>query len=504
MKIEVDKKALEYTIIAAGMIAVIFMSGNIVFKAAERLARSSPLSPAATVIGEGEPDENSFYLQPPTGSPVFLSDADVAKKATALVWEKRDFLLADLDAMSISWYKEGILQKTFPVAGKAGEESFFAVPSGFYSIQGKAQTHVSQISRGKLPWAIYLFGNYLISGGGAAKSSSAAVGAAASAAGGIQLASGDAKELFAVAGEGMPMLVSGGISTDEVAFSYFRKTALPHSVPEVSAASALAADLETGQILFEKNKTDIFPIASITKFVTALVARERIDSRENLVVGSEALRVYGNAAGLTKGEIFRADELLYAMILPSSNNAAKMFELAVPDFIGRMNEKAAQIGMTRTSFGDSSGMSLENVSSAADLFLMLKHLDAADPEILAISKEKSHTAPSLNKARVHVWNNINWPRGDMRFLGGKAGFTDDSLQTMAGIYHVRTTEYGGRRIAIVVLGSRNRIRDIRSVITYLEQNYIYGFVSSKDRSKLHPIASSGADIYEAVQNILRP
>ncbi len=505
MQMEIDKAGLRSALVIGFLAVALVALGNRIAGQAWQLLNAPALGPEArVVVTQEQVDENSFYLAPPAGKPVFMKKNDLAKKRNTLVWEKQDFIFVDLDAMSVSLYASGTPRASFPIVAKPEEGSFFATPGGFYTIQGKAERSVSKIDRSRLSWAVYMFGNYLIHAA-LPGSQTAAAGflpraASGARAGGIQLASADAKEVFTFSREGMPALVSGGAAPGDVTFTYFRKSVLPHSVPEVSAASVLAADLETGEILFEKNKNDTFPIASVSKLITALVAEERIRPSQLLVVGSEALRVHGNAAGILKGEAFPASELLYGMILPSSNNVAKMFELAVPDFVLHMNEKARAIGMTHTFFRDSSGLSQENVSSAKDLFALLRYLDTKDSKILAISGEKSHTATSQNKLKTHIWTNINWPRDDKRFLGGKTGFTDDSLQTMAGIYAVRATEYGGRKIGIVVLGSRSRISDIRSIIAYLEQNYVYGFALPQGDNKLHPIAS-GADIYQSIYNI---
>lgn len=501
MEFEVDKKGLRSAAIVAAIAVILLVAGNFAVREGRRMftAPALPAPPEAAAPLEAQIDDNAFYLESSSTKPIFLGAKDLKKKREALVWEKRDFAFADLDAMAMTLYASGTLRSSFPIVAKPSLGSFFAPPDGFYTIQGKATEHISKIDRGRFSWAVYLYGNYLIHAALPASKTAGILGGTASPhAGGIQLASADAKELFAFARDGMPVLVSGSATAQGVSFTYFRKSLLPHSVPEVSAASVLAADLETGEILFEKNKNDAFPIASVSKLVTALVAEERISPSRLLVVGDEALRVYGNAAGLVRGEIFRADELIYAMMLSSSNNAAKMYELAVPGFIGYMNEKAREIGMAHTSFRDSSGLSQDNVSSAQDLFTLLQYLDVKHKEIVDMTRGKSRTAASQNKLKTHVWANINWPREDKRFLGGKAGFTDDSLQTMAGIYTVRASEYGGRKIGIAVLGSRNRISDIRAVIGYLEKNFIYGSAVSKAGGAA-PVVS-GAAVYEAVQS----
>ena len=504
MKVEIDVKGLLAAFAMAGIAVLIFAVGDAAIQRRQDAGDSAPPAPESAATAEEPEEENEFYLDPPGDRPVFLSRSDVAKKQSALIWEKRDFVFADLDAMRVILYASGTPRSSLAIAAKPEQGSFFEMPDGFYAIQGKAERHNSKISKAGFPWTVYLYGNYLIHAEVPRQKTAGLLSSASrERVGGIRLASDDAKTLFRFARPVMPILVSGGATPADISFAYFRKTVLPHSVPEVSAASLLAADLETGQILFEKNKNDAFPIASVSKLVTALVALERIPPSRLLVVGSEALREYGNAAGLVKGEIFRADELLYGMMLPSSNNAAKMYELAVPDFIPQMNEKAREIGMAQTRFRDSSGLAQENISSAKDLFTLLQYLDEKHQEILAVTREKSRIASSKNKLKTHAWTNINWPRDDKRFLGGKAGFTDDSLQTMAGIWRVRAAEYGGRKIGIAVLGSRNRISDVRSVIAYLEKNFIYGSAASQ-AGGAEPAASgaaaSEAAIYEALRS----
>ncbi|MFY9463168.1 MAG: serine hydrolase, partial [Candidatus Sungiibacteriota bacterium] len=304
---------------------------------------------------------------------------------------------------------------------------------------------------------------------------------------------------------GIPALVLRHDSPSNISFAYFRKTLLPHAVPEVSAASALAADIETGEILFEKNKNDAYPTASLTKLMTAVIAKEEIKPDRLLAVGDEALATYGNSAQLSRGEVFRADDLLHGLILESSNDIAMLFQLAVPRFIDRMNEIAKELGLAKTFYEDTSGLSRKNITSAGDLFSLMRRIDTAYPELLTLSQERIYTITSSGKKKIHAWRNVNWPAGDRRYLGGKAGFTDDSLQTMAGIWSTRMAEYGGRRIAITLMGSRNRVQDTRAIIAYLEKNFVYGFATGADaKSRSASFSGSeGAAIYPALAGFER-
>jgi len=484
--IEIDKKGLLYAFELCAVAGVIAASAH--FAAREIVAWSTPAVPEG--ISFSEPaftaDENSFYVDPPTGNPIFLGDEEIKKKREALVWEERDFFFVDLDRRAIMRFDKGAAQQEFPILASAGIERFFEVPQGLYTVQGKAERHFSQIERQYFPWAMYLYGNYLIHAQSLGKS------------GGIQVATSHARDLYAHAIEGMPVLVSRQDSPADITFAYVRKNNLPHRVPEVTAAAALAADLETGEILFEKNKNDIYPTASLTKLMTAVVAMEEIDPKRLLTVTDAAVRTYGDSGGLVRGETFRSADLLRGLILPSSNDAATVYAEALPDFLDLLNAKALEIGLTKTSFEDASGLSGKNVTSAENLFKLLRYISERHPDLLALSRESAATQSSANKKKQHVWSNINWPRGDTRYIGGKAGFTDDSLQTMAGVWSVRVSEYGGRKMAITLLGSRSRVQDIRAVITYLEQGFIYGFAFDAAKNK-----AKSADTQARIQDAVR-
>jgi|GEM_PF-874489 len=505
MEIEVDKKGVRSALELAVVGVVIVIAAHLIAGQWGALAPAPGASEQASAPLAGIPDAasdtNSFYINPSGAAPVFLSSGELAKKQEALTWEKRDFAVVDEGAGRVSFYAGGVERVVFPIVSMPSPGSFFDIPAGFYTVQGKAADHTEKNGRTHLSWAVYLYGNYLIS----AVSPRAGVAAAAPAPerAGIGLASAHAKEFFGDVADGMPVLVVRRDAPAPVSFGYFRKTLLPHAVPEVSAASALAADLETGEILFEKNKNDAYPTASLTKLMTAVIAEEEVKPDRLLAVGDESLATYGNSAGLVRGEVFRAGDLLHGLILESSNDIAVMFQLAVPGFIAKMNEKAKALGLSdKTFFEDSSGLSQNNTTTAADLFTLLRRINKDHPGLLVLSRDRTYAVTSGGKKKNHVWGNVNWPAGDRRYLGGKAGFTDESIQTMAGVWIVRMAEYGGREIAITLLGSRNRVQDVRAVIAYLEKNFVYGFASAAD-TKGRSAAFSGAEgasVYEAVRS----
>lgn len=306
------------------------------------------------------------------------------------------------------------------------------------------------------------------------------------------------------------------VSIATTSAAYFRKTNLPRNVPVVEGAGAIAVDLETGAILFEKNKDDIFPTASVAKLMTAVVAQETVSSSTVITAGSNAISTYGNSGGIVRGESFRVADLLYGLLLPSSNDAARIFEFAEntladqaasssPNvFVSAMNERAKLLGMTHTRYADSSGLKKETVSSASDQAKLLRHIYLQHQEIAAASRTRQHVVVSGGRKIRHIWDNINWPAGDKKFLGGKAGFTDEAMETMAGIYLINPSRSGARPIGIVILGSRHRVQNVRAIVRYVESQFTYGTTTTLtgtiERPGLH---FSGAAIFEAVGEYLR-
>ena len=498
MEFEVDKKGIISAVELAIVGVVILISARLIALKAPEFFQTESVQENITVIAPELPtDENAFYIDPIGKKPIFLNAKELEKKREALVWEKRDFIWVDESQARISRYEKGAIGSTFPIVAEPKLGSFFDIPGGFYTVQGKAKDHIIKNGRAHLAWAVYLYGNYLIHAALLPQGSTAMAAARDNA--GIQLTREDARVLFDGVQDGMPVLVSRADSPADISFAYFRNTLLPHAVPEVTAAAALAADIDTGEVLFEKNKNDAYPTASLTKLMTAVIATEKVKPSRLLAVGDEALATYGNSAGLVKGEAFPASDLMHGLILESSNDIAVMFQLAVLHFISDMNERAKKLALAKTFFEDSSGLSRNNVTSAADLFSLLRFIDTTYPDILVWSRDAVYPVTSVGKKRTHVWSNVNWPRGDKRYLGGKAGFTDDSLQTMAGLWSTRMSEYGGRRIAITLLGSRSRVQDVRAIIAYLEKVFVYGFSSVADqKSRSAAISSEGAMIWEAL------
>ncbi len=154
--------------------------------------------------------------------------------------------------------------------------------------------------------------------------------------------------------------------------------AAEQELPDISATAAIVIDAETGAVLFEKQPDERLPMASTTKIMTSILVLESLDLDQKVVVPQSVTGTAGSLAGLVYGEVLTVRQLMYAMLIPSGNDAALTLAIktsgSVQAFVNRMNEKAEEMGLTNTHFANPNGLHLENhYSSARDLATMAQY-----------------------------------------------------------------------------------------------------------------------------------
>ena len=156
--------------------------------------------------------------------------------------------------------------------------------------------------------------------------------------------------------------------------------------PSIEAEYALVMDSE-GTVYFERNATDATQIASITKVMTAVVALDAVGDGtisldQELTVSSNASSVGESSASLATGDVLTLEDALYALLVPSGNDAAVAIAEFVAGsevaFVELMNEKAAELGCTDTVYEnahglDSDGYEGDQHSCAADVALVVQY-----------------------------------------------------------------------------------------------------------------------------------
>jgi len=239
---------------------------------------------------------------------------------------------------------------------------------------------------------------------------------------------------------------------------------------KISAKAFLVGDLNTGEVIISKNQDQKFPIASISKLMTALVTKEISTEEEITKITKTAIATEGQNGELKLGEKIKISDLLYPLLLESSNDAAEALaeHFDRNSFIAKMNQEAEKLQMTSTSFGDPSGLSSLNQSTPSDLFKLTGYLIQQQPDLFKITTKRSYS----NKK--HNWSNISQFLGKNSYLGGKSGYTDPAKQTVISLFNLPLGQNGLRPIAITLLQSEDRKKDVEAILKYLNKNIYYG------------------------------
>jgi D-alanyl-D-alanine carboxypeptidase len=234
------------------------------------------------------------------------------------------------------------------------------------------------------------------------------------------------------------------------------------SDPRIGAKAYLLKNLTVGDVTIEHNADKLLPVASLTKLATAVVARKLIDPDDRITIGKKVMAAYGNTANFVPGETMTARDLLYPLLMVSSNDAAEAFALAHgrADFIRAMNDWAQSIGAYRTYFVDPSGLSPDNVSTANDMALILDWIKKNDAFIIETTALKTKTV------RVHTWVNPTHFLSWSYYIGGKNGYIPEANRTAASLF---TFGKNKNIYAAVLLGSSNRDADMVKVLAKVRE-----------------------------------
>lgn len=233
----------------------------------------------------------------------------------------------------------------------------------------------------------------------------------------------------------------------------------------IKARSFLVGDLDTGEVIFERKPHTQYPIASVTKYMTAFVAADNLEPNERTEITKEKLEVPGNRAGFKIGDTFTIRELMYPLLLVSSNDAGEIIaqQRNRDAFIAGMNETAEKYGMYDTAYQDPTGLSQNNVSTARDLFTLMRIVRNNYPEIVQISQ-----LPYYQNGN-YTWRNINKAATFPEFQGGKTGYTNAARQTSIGFYQIKLANDQIKNIGVIILQSDTREQDTRNILEYLKR-----------------------------------
>lgn len=246
--------------------------------------------------------------------------------------------------------------------------------------------------------------------------------------------------------------------------------------PDIPAQTAMIFETSRHLILFQKNGiNDARPIASLTKMMTALVVLDNAGLGDVFKVSKEAIQTNGEQGDLRVGEEISVENLLYALLVESSNDAAVALAQNIQtktgkDFVGLMNQKAKELKIKSTSFADPSGLDPQNRSSAWDLAQLLE-ICLKNPSLARIMQTSQIQTASADGRFVHYLKSTNHLLGKLPDVaGGKTGYTEEAGNCM--VLAVSSPNNEGLLIS-VVMGAQDRMGETETLINWTKKAFFW-------------------------------
>jgi D-alanyl-D-alanine carboxypeptidase len=223
------------------------------------------------------------------------------------------------------------------------------------------------------------------------------------------------------------------------------------SLPDkITAKAYIVGNVLTGRVYLSSNAATVMPVASMSKLITTIAATDMMSPTTTITITPSEMDVPPDGSNLTAGETFTLKELLYPLLLDSSNVAAEAIASSSDrnGFLVLMSSYAWEIGMPTAYFADPSGINPHNHASADDMFALAKYLYVYRPDILAITRIAHDGVATTTEHGSHVFDSIHPFVNDPRFIGGKTGRTPEAGETMMTILRM-----GSQPIAFIIMGS---------------------------------------------------
>ncbi len=224
---------------------------------------------------------------------------------------------------------------------------------------------------------------------------------------------------------------------------------------EIRSRAAIVMEASTGRILYGKNPNLRLLPASTTKLMTAMVALDRANPGDTVVISEKAANCSPVKARFRVGEKVTVETLLNAALIKSANDAAVALAEGVAGsedrFVELMNEKVLALGMSDTRFVNATGLPAEGqYITVYDLAKMLRHA-LRYPLIKEIVSTKASRISTEDGREIFVKNSNHLLWSDDSVLGGKTGYTRAAKHCF-----VCASEQGGETIITGILGAPTR------------------------------------------------
>ncbi len=264
-------------------------------------------------------------------------------------------------------------------------------------------------------------------------------------------------------------LSTAALALSLVAASAVQGASVVPAPPNLSSASYLVMDADTGKVIAERNSREPMPPASLTKVMTGYVAAGEIESgrialQDKVPVSVNAWRTPGSRMFIQEGTEVSVEDLLRGIIIQSGNDAsvalAEHIAGSEAAFADMMNQQAGQLGMVNSNFRNATGLPAEDhYTTAWDLAVLTRNYIRQFPKNYALNSERSFTYNDIEQPNR---NRLLWR--DRTVDGVKTGYTK-----AAGYCLLASAKREGMRLISVVMGAENdahRVQESQMLLSY--------------------------------------
>lgn len=231
---------------------------------------------------------------------------------------------------------------------------------------------------------------------------------------------------------------------------------------QINARGGLLKYINEGKNIFELNIQKRWPIASLTKLMASTIAIEEIGVNKSVQISQKAVDTEGLAGEFMAGEIFRVNDLIKAMLMVSSNDAAIALAEQVGEkrFVDLMNKKAKDLKMDDTNFAEPTGLSYLNQSTPESLAKLAVYIYFYYPEIFEMSSVKERKIFNVDSTAFKKLVNIDQFAGEKDFLGGKTGYISDET----GRNLISLFRKNDKIILSIIFGAENAFEETKKML----------------------------------------
>lgn len=239
--------------------------------------------------------------------------------------------------------------------------------------------------------------------------------------------------------------------------------------PDIRARAAVVMDVSSGRVLYGRDIHARLPQASTTKITTAILALEKGNLQDSVRISRHAAETGGSSIWLEEGEVHTLEDLIYALMLNSANDAAVAIAEHIAGseeaFVSMMNAKAREIGATDTHYANPHGLpDPEHYSSAYDLALLARYA-LKIPAFREVIQTRERVIPWEG----HEWSRLLQNKNGFLFgpqsypgaIGVKTGYTQE-----AGRCLVAAASRDGWELVTVVLNSPDIYGEAAKLLDY--------------------------------------